>query len=175
MAMKSYSTAPLFVIAGSSFGLAAVLLVGALSGLEIVINVSASEPVGFYRIVPPSPSGFHRGLMVIFPVPTPFESLVYGRGWEKPGTPLLKNIGALAGDSVCILDTVFEINGTPIGPVAERDRSGLPLPRIRGCFRIEAGYFLPVSAYNARSFDGRYLGPQPLSVITGEAKPLWTF
>jgi conjugative transfer signal peptidase TraF len=175
MALNLDSAAPLFVIAGSSFGLAAVLLIGRLAGLEIVINATASEPAGFYRIVHPRSADFHRGMLVIFPVPAPFESLVYGRGWEKKGVPLLKGIGALAGDTVCIRDTVFEINGTPIGPVAERDQWGLPLPKIRGCFQIEAGYFLPVSAYNARSFDGRYLGPQPLSAITGEAKPLWTF
>jgi len=103
------------------------------------------------------------------------QSLVYGRGWEKTGVPLLKGIGAVAGDTVCVRDTVFEINGAPIGAVSDHDRAGLPLPRLRGCFRIEAGYFLPVSTYSARSFDGRYMGPQPLSVITGEAKPLWTF
>jgi conjugative transfer signal peptidase TraF len=175
MALRLDCAPPLFVIAGSSFGLAAVLLIGQLAGLELVINATASEPAGFYRILPPRPVQFHRGMLVIFPVPAPFQSMVYGRGWEKPGTPLLKNIGALAGDTVCVRNTVYEINGTPMGPVAERDRTGLPLPKIRGCFRIEEGYFLPVSDHSERSFDGRYMGPQPLSAITGEAQPLWTF
>jgi type IV secretory pathway protease TraF len=95
--------------------------------------------------------------------------------WEQAGVPLLKAIGAVAGDVVCINDEAFSINGTPVGPVARVDGKGLPLPQLRGCFTIEAGYFLPVSGYSERSFDGRYMGPQPLSVIMGKATPLWTF
>jgi conjugative transfer signal peptidase TraF len=175
MALKHDSAAPLFIFATACFGLCALLVIGHVWGPDLLINATDSEPTGIYRILPSRSAELSRGALVIFPIPQPFESLVVGRGWEKKGVPLIKSIGAIEGDEVCVRDTIFEINGTPVGPVASVDRAGLPLPKLRGCFRIEAGYFLPVSTYSARSFDGRYMGPQPLSVITGEAKPLWTF
>ena len=82
---------------------------------------------------------------------------------------------ALAGDQVCIFDDHFEVNRRTLGPVYIVDSTGSPMPRIRGCFVIESGSFFPASTYNPRSFDGRYIGPQPLAAVKGEARALWTF
>jgi type IV secretory pathway protease TraF len=76
---------------------------------------------------------------------------------------------------VCISDTQTIINGRIIGPVLSVDSAGRPLPRIRGCLRISPGYFLPLSTAVPNSFDGRYMGQQPLRAVLGEVHPLWIF
>ena len=162
-------------MAWAAIGVAAVSLAWRALGVPIVINPTVSEPQGFYRMVSHAAGDYRRGMTVVFPVPAPFRSLVYGRGWLKAGVPLMKNIGALAGDQVCVQDDHFEVNGRNLGPVSMVDRTGATLPHLRGCFQIADGYFFPISQYHERSFDGRYMGAQPLSAITGEARPLWTF
>lgn len=166
---------PLWVMALGATGMVIVTQTWVSWGTPIVINPTVSEPLGFYRMVTHSGEDYRRGMTVVFPVPLPFRSLVYGRGWLKEGVPLMKNIGALEGDQVCIRDEYVEVNGKRVGPVSTVDRTGAALPKLRGCFRVEEGMFFPLSQYHDRSFDGRYMGPQPLSVITGEARALWTF
>ena len=162
-------------MAAAAVGMTAITLGWRTFAVPILISPTVSEPPGFYRLVRHTAPDYRRGMTVVFPVPTPFQSLVYGRGWLKAGVPLMKNIGALAGDHVCVRENHFEVNGKSLGPVSTVDRTGAPLPHLRGCFRIADGYFFPMSRYHERSFDGRYMGAQPLSVITGEARPLWTF
>ncbi len=175
MTLHLHTRMPFYVMACAAVGVTLLSLTWPFIDVPIVINPTVSEPVGFYRIVSHAVPDYRRGMTVVFPVPVPFQSLVYGRGWLKPGVPLMKNIGALAGDRVCVRDDHFEVNGKNLGPVSTVDRTGATLPRLRGCFRIADGYFFPMSGHHERSFDGRYIGAQPLSAITGEARPLWTF
>lgn len=175
MTLHFHTRMPFYVMACAAVGVTLLSLSWRSIGVPIVINPTVSEPMGFYRVVNHAAPEYRRGMVVVFPVPTPFQSLVYGRGWLKAGVPLMKNIGALAGDQVCVREDHFEVNGQNLGPVATVDRTGAPLPRLRGCFQIADGYFFPMSRYHERSFDGRYIGAQPLSAITGEASPLWTF
>ena len=173
--MKLRTRAPFYAMTCVAAGVTLMSFTWHCIGLGIVINPTVSEPVGFYHIVFHRVPDYHRGMTVVFPVPGPFQSLVYGRGWLKAGVPLMKDIGALAGDQVCVREDHFEVNGRNLGPVSTVDRTGASLPRLRGCFRIAGGYFFPMSRYSERSFDGRYIGAQPLSVIIGEARALWTF
>ena len=175
MRARLRTRAPIYVMAFVAVVVTALSLAWRTFGIPIVINPTVSEPQGFYRIVAHTAQDYRRGMMVVFPVPGPFRSLVYGRGWLKAGVPLMKNIGALAGDQVCVREDHFEVNGKTQGPVSNVDRTGAALPRLRGCFLIGAGDFFPMSRNHERSFDGRYMGAQPLSAITGEARPLWTF
>ena len=175
MTRHLHTRMPLYVMACAAVGVTLLSLSWRSMGVLIVLNPTASEPTGFYRIVIHAVPDYQRGMTVVFPVPVPFQSLVYGRGWLKAGVPLMKNIGALAGDQVCVSEDHFEVNGKDLGPVSTVDRTGASLPRLRGCFQIADGYFFPMSQYHERSFDGRYIGAQPLAVITGEARPLWTF
>ena len=166
---------PFYVLAGTALIVALVTFTWRDWGPNIVINPTPSEPMGFYRIVSREPQEYRRGMTVVFPVPTAFHSLVYGRRWLRNGVPFLKSIVALSGDRVCVFDDHFEVNGHALGPVYVVDSSGSPMPRIRGCFVIASGTFFPASTYNPRSFDGRYTGPQPLAALRGEARALWTF
>ena len=167
--------APFYVVAGAALSTALIVATWPHWGPSLVINSTRSEPRGFYRLVPHEAQAYRRGMSVVFPVPDTYRGLVHARGWLANGVPLLKTIVALAGDRVCVFDGHFEVNGHTLGPVYALDNSGAAMPRIRGCFEIEQGYFFPASSYNPRSFDGRYIGPQPLSALRGEARPLWTF
>jgi conjugative transfer signal peptidase TraF len=161
-------------------GLAAILVTLSVRlwkayGPTLLINETASEPLGVYRLVEHPTSDFRRGMYVVFPVPTELHALVYGRHWMKNGIPFLKELLGVAGDRVCIVNHRLEINGRTIGPVFESDSQGQPLPQIRGCFEVPAGTFFAASQYLEKSFDARYFGPLPLSQLQGEARPVWTF
>jgi conjugative transfer signal peptidase TraF len=144
-------------------------------GPPLLINETPSEPPGVYRLIEHPLSDYRRGMYVIFPVPHAVQDLVYGRGWLRVGIPFLKELLGVPGDQVCISATALRINDTYIGPVFERDSRGLPLPQLRGCFLIPAGSFFAASHRLPNSFDGRYFGTLPMSVISGEAQPIWTF
>ena len=170
-----HTVAPFFAM-----GFAAILVALAVTlcrrlGPAILINETSSEPVGFYRLVPHPESHYRRGMFVVFPVPPKLRELVYGRHWIRDGIPLLKEVLGMHGDRVCIYADRFEINGQVVGPVFAVDREGHPLPQQRGCIEIQPGYFFAASRYFEHSFDGRYFGPLPLAIVTGEARPLWTF
>ncbi|GFO63621.1 S26 family signal peptidase [Geomonas paludis] len=138
------------------------------------INLTDSEAIGLYRLHALD-GEVQRGEMVIMAVPEEFRQYVYGRGWLPEGRPLLKHVGAVAGDSYCVENWRFSVNGKVIGPVYASDQEGRPLPRIEGCCRVPAGYFLPVATHIPRSFDGRYMGAIKLAAIQGVARPLVTF
>ena len=165
-----------FYVMGLAGMLVSILVLGWKAwGPEILINETPSEPLGLYRIIAHDLPDYRRGMTVVFPVPSAFRTLVYGRRWLRGGMPLLKQIGALAGDRVCIFTHRFAINGRTLGPVFTVDSSGRPLPEIRGCFEVKPGDFFAASLHLDKSFDGRYFGVLPLSQLQGEARPLWTF
>lgn len=135
-------------------------------------NTNQSAPKGFYLIQNPKP--LEKGQYVIIPVPEVVTAIIEGRAWFQPGTPLLKKVGALPGDTVSINTNGIFINDAYIGPVLSEDRQGLPLPQIRGTYTLKDGEFLPISTYE-RSFDGRYFGPIPIENITYQVAPLLTY
>lgn len=144
-------------------------------GPTLLINETASEPVGVYRLVGHAIPEYRRGMYVVFPVPKELHTLVYGRHWMRNGIPFLKELMGVAGDRVCIFPDRLEINDHPVGPVFSIDSSGRSLPQHPGCFVVQPGYFFAASRYLAKSFDGRYFGALPLTQLQGEARPVWTF
>ncbi len=172
---KLHTRTPFYIIGGLALFILAVRLLWPMFGPELIFNYTHSEPYGIYKLERVDPSKIKRGAMVTFPVPEPFRQLVTERGWVNPGHPLMKGIGALEGDEVCVTDTELRINGKVMGPVFTVDSLGRPMPSVRGCMKIKPGEFFPLSTYTEKSFDGRYLGPQPLSSVIGELEPVWTF
>lgn len=142
--------------------------------IPFYLNLSNSEPQGIYRLIPLD-SHLKKGDLIIMKVPVQARPYVYGRGWLPNGWLLLKNVGAMTGDQVTITNDKILINQKDTGPVFQHDHQGRPLPEIRGSFRIQPGYFLPLATAVPNSFDGRYFGPVPLRVIVGEAKPFLIF
>ena len=131
------------------------------------LNLSNSEPVGIYKLLP-FDGHLKVGDLVVFKVPEKAASYIYGRGWLPDGWPLIKNVGALPGDKVIISDSSLKINDVDIGPVFNKDHKGKFLPKLRGEIDIPEGYFLPISTVIQNSFDGRYFGAVSLSAIKGK-------
>ena len=175
MSLRIRTWTPFVIIAVLVVMAVGVRVVYPMVGPPLMINYTDSEPHGLYWLDVHQNGHYGRGQMVAFPVPEPFKELIYGRGWLARGLPLMKEIGALEGDRVCVDDAQETINGKAVGPIFSADSAGRPMPTIRGCYTVAPGYFLPLSTLVPKSFDGRYMGPQPLAVIKGEARSLWTF
>ncbi len=137
-------------------------------------NGSGSVPKGLYLRVPVGI--LEDGDYVVFEPNELTASYAVARGWSKPGTLFLKEIGALPGENYCVNpDTLqFYANGRYIGQASQRDHEGRPLPSvIRGSYIVPAGEFLPIGR-NSSSFDGRYTGTVPLGNIRAKVTPLLT-
>jgi len=136
------------------------------------LNLSPSVPLGLYRIA--APTHLAVGDLVVFDPPEEAHSFLYGRHWLPQGWPLIKYVGALAGETFSVESASFHINNKYIGMVYDRDDEGRTLLKITGTHIVEPGMFLPVSPYS-RSFDGRYFGTVPVNSIKGKASPLWLY
>jgi len=170
-----HTAAPFWVMGLAALSVSLAVVGMRQFGPKLLFNPTPSEPRGIYRLVSHPTREYRRGMVVVFAVPPALRALVYGRRWLPDGVPLLKELKGLAGDRVCILPDHLEVNDRIVGPVYSQDRRGLPLPRVRGCFGVAAGDFFAASEHLPNSFDARYFGSLPLSVLQGEAKPLWTF
>jgi conjugative transfer signal peptidase TraF len=168
-ALRLYALAAFVVVAAFAAGCAIEL-----TGHALIVNVSPSMPIGVYWITRGTASVAH-GSIVWFVPPERVQALIYGRGWLPNGTLLLKTVGGLAGDTYCVRNGRFVVDGVDGGPVFLLDSQGLPVPQIVGCRRVGEGEFLPVATILARSFDGRYMGAVPLQNVLGTARALVTF
>ena len=102
------------------------------------------------------------------------------RGGSCPdgGTPLLKPVVAIPGDRVEVTQDGIRVNGKLIANSAARfrDHRGRPLqPWPCGQYNVQPGTLWVVSDFNPWSFDSRYFGPLPASLVRDRLRPLWTF
>ncbi|WP_044422147.1 S26 family signal peptidase [Pseudomonas syringae group genomosp. 3] len=169
------------VLAGlTACGLAALAWAAFVSPLpRLTYNPSDSVAVGWYRIEPfdPRTASLPRPLSVdsIVLVPLPAEAAVLAaqRGYLPTRIPLLKRVGAVAPQHVCIIAGQVRIDGVPTAAVLRADRLGRPLPSLQLCRRLEPGELFLLSVTNPASFDSRYFGPVSASAVIGAAHPLW--
>src|SRR3546814_7511718 len=87
--------------------------------------------------------------------------------------PLLKRVGAVAPQHVCIIAGQVRIDGVPSAAVLPADRLGRPLPFWQHCRPLAEGELFLLSATNPGSFDSRYFGPVSASAVIGVAHPVW--
>ncbi|WP_034293651.1 MULTISPECIES: S26 family signal peptidase [Burkholderiales] len=142
---------------------------------HVVYNPSNSVPVGWYRIAPVhSPAdSLHVGSIVLARLPAEPAALAVQRGYLPPHIPLLKRVGAVAPQHVCIVDGVVRIDGVPVATVLRADRLGRPLPSWPQCRALAEGELFLLSVTNPASFDSRYFGPIAASAVIGEAQPIY--
>ena len=96
------------------------------------------------------------------------------RGYLPEHIPLLKRIGAMSPQQVCIEGRIVRIDGVAVAGVLPVDGRGRPLSVWQQCRRLRDGELFLLSA-NPASFDSRYFGPISASAVLGEAQPLWTW
>lgn len=136
----------------------------------LVWNASASAPVGLYAVA--SPEQVRAGEMVIAWTPEPARSLAAERRYLPSNVPLVKRVGAVAGDQVCAISEAIWVNGRHVGARREVDGAGRRMSVWTGCRELAAGeYFLLMESPD--SFDGRYFGVTRREDLVGRAVLLW--
>lgn len=135
-------------------------------------NVSASVPVGLYRLHPVERLAI--GDLVAVAPPPALSYFLAARGYLPRGVPLLKHVVALEGALVCRSGGRITVDHRRLGQAHAQDRNGRDLPIWQGCHRLGAGEVFLVNPDAPDSLDGRYFGPLPLTTITARLTPLWT-
>ncbi len=142
---------------------------------HVIYNRSDSVPVGWYRIEradsPPRPLSV--GNIVLTRLPADAAALAAQRGYLSLHIPLLKRVGAVAPQHVCIVDAQVHIDGVPAVAVQPADRMGRSLPSWPQCRPLADGELFLLSATNPASFDSRYFGPIQTSAVIGTAHPIY--
>ena len=157
----------------SACGLAALAWASFVSPLpRLIYNPSDSVAVGWYRVDPlgRKPGSLPRplsvGSIVLTTLPPDAAALAAQRGYLPARVPLLKRVGAVAPQEVCITGRIVRIDGVPSAAV-------LPADRWQQCRRLEPGELFLLSVTNPASFDSRYFGPVSASAVIGVAHPVW--
>ena len=140
---------------------------------RLVYNPSDSVPRGWYRIGPPG--SLHVDSIVLARLPADAAALAAQRGYLPEHIPLLKRVGAMSPQQVCIEKHIVRIDGMPVAGVHATDGRGRPLSAWQQCRRLHDGELFLLSATNPASFDSRYFGPIAVSAVIGSAQPLWTW
>ncbi len=169
------------VLAGlSACGFAALAWAAFVQPLpRLIYNPSDSVAVGWYRVDPldrRAGSLSHPlsvGSIVLVPLPAEAAALAAQRGYLPTRVPLLKRVGAIAPQEVCIAGGSVRIDGVPTATVLRADRLGRLLPSWQQCRRLEPGELFLLSVTNPASFDSRYFGPVAASTVIGVAHPVW--
>ncbi|PJL68677.1 peptidase [Stenotrophomonas maltophilia] len=161
-------------------GLAALAWASFVSPLpRLTYNPSDSVVVGWYRIDPLDhranslPRSLSVGSIVLVPLPTEAAALAAQRGYLPTRVPLLKRVGAVSPQEVCIVGGSVRIDGVPVAAVLPADRLGRSLPAWQQCRRLAPGELFLLSTTNSASFDSRYFGPIAASAVIGVAHPVW--
>ena len=169
------------VLAGfAACGLAALAWAAFVQPLpRLIYNPSDSVAVGWYRVNPQRhgtgslPRRLEVGSIVLTTLPPDAAALAAQRGYLPARVPLLKRVGAIAPQEVCITGRIVRIDGVPSAAVLPADRWGRPLPSWQQCRRLEPGELFLLSVTNPASFDSRYFGPVSVGAVIGVAHPVW--
>lgn len=147
------------------------------------INGTDSMPKGLYFVMT-GPQAPTRGNLAVLCLPPDWTDFAADRGYLGHGecagdhSSLLKPILAVPGDSLQVTADGVWINGKPVPNSAAlgKDSAGRTLMSYPfGSYAVEPGTVWVFSSHDRRSFDSRYFGPIPDSLIVGSAFPLLTF
>src|SRR6185312_14291654 len=147
--------------------------------IGVRINLSPSLPIGLYL----ETSDLRTRLIEFCPA-EPYATFAMERGYRSAGNcpdggaPLMKPIVAIAGDVVRISADGLAVNGVlvPNTSVQWRDAQGRPMRSwVPGIYRVPPGQIWVASSFNPWSYDSRYFGAVPVSLIRSRLRPFLTF
>jgi conjugative transfer signal peptidase TraF len=150
------------------------------AGRVILVDTDSACPVGIYRVVR---KPMTRGELVEACLPDAIATYGIARGYIGLGRcrngaePVIKLIGATAGDRVDLSRAGVWVNGIalPESATRSRDSRGREVPTIkRGGYQTRANDVWLFGLQDARSWDSRYYGPVPRQNVIGAALPLLT-
>jgi conjugative transfer signal peptidase TraF len=170
------------LIAGIGFAVVASFSAVAIAHAGgLWINTTGSMPMGIWQQT--EPHAARPGDVVLLCLPdTPVTRLGQARGYIAPGPCptgqeiLLKPIAAGPGDLVAVSPSGISVNGREIANSAQlaHDSKARVLPDYpTGQYRVPSGEIWLVSPHNPRSFDSRYFGPVPASLVRSIVRPVW--
>ena len=158
-------------IAGMVLGVSALVAATYLKpATRLVYNPTDSAPRGWYLVVPMIRA--HPGDYVVALLPSDTATLAATRGYLPRSVPILKQIAAVAGQRVCIRDTVVYIDGNAVARTLDTDGRHHPLTAWADCRHLIGDELFLLNARNPASFDSRYFGPLDGSFVRGRAIPL---
>lgn len=141
--------------------------------LGYCLNITPSEPVGIYRLVP---GGAERGTLVLLKQPhDPAASVLHP--YVPVNLPLIKRVAAIRGDVVRVGAHGVHVNGIPWPDSVPltHDQEGRSLrPYPFGVYRVPADK-LWVMSNHPRGLDSRYFGPVPTTSVISLLTPLATW
>ncbi|WP_234263293.1 S26 family signal peptidase [Hydrogenophaga sp. NFH-34] len=146
---------------------------------RLVYNPSDSVPVGWYSVKPleqdptQQPTELQVGSIVLVHLPAEAAALAAQRDYLPLHVPLLKRVGAVPPQRVCITGRVVRIDGHTVATALSVDRMGRPLHDWSQCRRLQADEVFLLSTANPASFDSRYFGPVRTVDVIGIAQTLW--
>lgn len=141
--------------------------------VRLVYNASDSVPRGWYRIVPVHELAVDG--IVVARLPDHVAGLAAEHGYLPRGVPILKRIGAVSPQRVCVRNGSVSVDGVAVAVARTFDRLGRPLFAWSQCRRLDEGELFLLSATNPASFDSRYFGPIRVEHVVGSARPVWTW
>ncbi len=154
--------------------------IGAVSWLGLRLNLSDSLPRGVYQ---ETHERIHPGTLVAECLPPELAAFGTQRGWLGKGycptgtPPILKQVVAVAGDTVEVTDDFVAVNGSkiPCSATQQFDSQGRKIPAIaRGIYAIQPSEVFLLATNIPNSWDSRYTGPARLGDIIATARPVWT-
>ncbi len=154
--------------------------IGVVSWLGLRLNLSDSLPRGVYQ---ETHERIHRGTLVAECLPPALAAFGTQRGWLGKGycstgtPPILKEVVAVAGDTVEVRDEFVAVNGSkiPCSATQKIDSQGREVPAIaRGIYEIKPGEVFLLATNIPNSWDSRYTGPARVADIITTARPVWT-
>lgn len=141
--------------------------------------VSPSVPVGLYRA---TQEPIVRGAYVAVCLPADIAAFAKERSYLSFGfcegwvQPVIKVVGAVAGDSVVVDEDGVEVNGKalPDSETLAQDSAGRPLTHVtwRTHYVLEDEVWL-FSFHHKNSWDSRYYGPVSTDHIISTAQAVW--
>lgn len=169
------------LLAGMGIGLAALcapafMPMSVHERVFLVYNPTDSVPRGWYQVGSiGSAAALHVGSIVLARLPVDVAAFAGQRRYLPSGVPILKRIGAIAPQSVCIREQVVLIDGAVAATARTHDDARRPLHVWQHCRPLASGELFLLSDTNPASFDSRYFGPITASAVLGIARPLWTW
>jgi len=169
------------LFAGMGVGLAALCAPFVTSAsrhdrIVVVYNATDSVPRGWYRVGrTDSVASLHVGSIVLARLPAGVAAFAGQRGYLPSGVPILKRIGAVAPQSVCVREQLVHIDGALVATARTHDGAHRPLQAWTQCRPLVDGELFLLSRTNPASFDSRYFGPVAAFAVLGVARPLWTW
>jgi len=142
----------------------------------VVYNPTDSVPRGWYRVGSiDNAASLHVGSIVLARLPVDVASFAGQRGYLPDGVPILKRVGAVAPQSVCVRGQTVRIDGAVVAIARTHDGARRSLQAWSQCRPLAAGELFLLSDTNSASFDSRYFGPIEASAVLGTARPLWAW